>query len=1693
MEINKGSSQSSSIGASACSINYKEYYFTIEKVTRTKHIKYVFIGSIKEKYKYIFEKIKKKKKLNSKEINYLNEKYDYSYTSWINLNSKTTIIFIEDLIYMNDSIERVKEKIMTYISTSDTIYPNNQQLWYINKNKQYRVIGTLYEKLKNIPIIIQYKQKKLMKDKDDYVLYKNGEIKRKKNKIINENNYVLYDILTDIEPTFTLYVADIMDEINYLQSKKVKIKKDVLYGYLNKYWIKGKLSQKMNVENIINKIKYNSVVNKFLENTNVIKHNFDKCNIIQCYMHVNWNTETSLDLLGVYNKLRMHLSNKMPFLKYKYDDWDVPYISIYSKDGKTVDNIPQVSLEQWLYSGFRKSKNEQTIKMISNTIIIKVYLYTYDEIPRYFTITLDNAGRMHIVISFVHEYSSNLNNIKYAVEQCNEIIDHINENSKNKLRNIFINIKDDDVVLSDNLEISRIYTTINYKIINGFKLDDMYNMGSIFSEYIIKKQNNKKINAFSVKYIKISNFENMNDIFESINELYSEKISEIDILSRIEKKFSITTEKANNYLKEWKKTIGVYVTKKNIAKNSGINILIDNVIKITGAKTFRELHDVYNFITKFITIYYSKDTYKHDKVFKSIIKNSKSYVKNIQNTKTILSTNSANIHSNIDNIFNNSFGSNMNSFNNTFSINNNMNTIIEKNSELGKGIAKDIDIEKSLLMTCDDPIPSLDVCTDICDDPTYILRRLQRFDNRLFKFSGKDKTGKKIDNYSRKCGRSNERQPIVLNYDPDLDETINRNSYTYAVKFRSGPDVPYRWYICPRVWDSLEQKPVLYKDVTNIKDKRIEKGKTCRIGLGPYGNKVLVNHTEPFDRKDTPYPSGFYPGFLKPNAHPDGLCMPCCFEAPQRDKNVFKKCIGEDIEYNSDKFVENYVLGIEKFPLEKGRFGIIPLQVGKLLTKYKLEHGYMKENEDAFLRRGIIQNRKKSFIYCMAQIIRKYSNNQDNIFSKKDITILLKTIGNILKQKPLLFNSLQGGLLKRVFNLKKKKTSSLENYIKYLIDDEELLNINFVWDLFQRPGIIIPEGLNIIIFNGENIICPIDPKSFYDNRRKTVFIYKYINEYEPIYYTRFKDNKMYNSCIFSYNNIVEKVLNKINTKCIEYYNIDWKQVLKNNNYFNNKINQLKKQYTLNDIIKVGKLEKKYKIKYQIIDHYFKVIMVQLETGLIIPVKPTSNILEYTTIDFYDINLDKLLTYTETKKEYNIFSKKTGLELDIVYKLLDINNKYIVNVMTNTGVIIPIRKSSIIQDDIKIKNMTYFYNANKVIKNNVEFPNERVETINKVEFEKETYERMRLLLSKLLNKDNKLNKIKEIIKLNNTVDNRRDKLINIIKNIMINNIYIDSEYIELSNYKKDHIRQLCYTSKKCNNIHCKNIGNKCLLRVMKTNLINGKDNMTYYISNLAEEILRLPFKGNNILNNKVSTIIDTKHINKLRNEILLDSKEKILNISKYYIKKEKYHDNINKNINFNTSSMYNFNKNKYIVKRNIKHLKYTDIELPSLWKKILKEKYKSFKYRFFEKNTIKSSLEYIINNNKLNDLNNIQNINQVLTNKLNINILIMENRITKENPKGYILYSSNENNKYILIYKFKIKNEIMYSPIIFNNKLIIFTKLPDKINDYIERTKNNKCLKNTFNKSNKNLKKSIKINIKKKKTSKKMKIKIKKKL
>ena len=65
-----------------------------------------------------------------------------------------------------------------------------------------------------------------------------------------------------------------MDEVQYLISKKIKIKKEIIYGYLHKYWLKGKLINKKDKENeniLINKTKYNSNISTLLEGTSVEK------------------------------------------------------------------------------------------------------------------------------------------------------------------------------------------------------------------------------------------------------------------------------------------------------------------------------------------------------------------------------------------------------------------------------------------------------------------------------------------------------------------------------------------------------------------------------------------------------------------------------------------------------------------------------------------------------------------------------------------------------------------------------------------------------------------------------------------------------------------------------------------------------------------------------------------------------------------------------------------------------------------------------------------------------------------------------------------------------------------------------------------------------------------------------------------------------------------------------------------------------------------------------------------------------------------------------------------------------------------------------------------------------------------------------------------------------------------------------
>ena len=55
--------------------------------------------------------------------------------------------------------------------------------------------------------------------------------------------------------------------------------------------------------------------------------------------------------------------------------------------------------------------------------------------------------------------------------------------------------------------------------------------------------------------------------------------------------------------------------------------------------------------------------------------------------------------------------------------------------ESNKTIEEFKEIDPNIKLSCEDPLPELDTCKDLCNDRSYFLRRLQRHDPKLFNYN----------------------------------------------------------------------------------------------------------------------------------------------------------------------------------------------------------------------------------------------------------------------------------------------------------------------------------------------------------------------------------------------------------------------------------------------------------------------------------------------------------------------------------------------------------------------------------------------------------------------------------------------------------------------------------------------------------------------------------------------------------------------------------------------------------------------------------------------------------------------------------------------------------------------------------------------------------------------------------------------
>jgi hypothetical protein len=146
-------------------------------------------------------------------------------------------------------------------------------------------------------------------------------------------------------------------------------------------------------------------------------------------------------------------------------------------------------------------------------------------------------------------------------------------------------------------------------------------------------------------------------------------------------------------------------------------------------------------------------------------------------------------------------------------------------------------------------------------------------------------------------------------------------------------------------------------------------------------------------------------------------------------------------------------------------------------------------------------------------------------------------------------------------------------------------------------------------------------------------------------------------------------------------------------------------YSLSEINEVLK-NTEYKIKYQIINPFKKTFMILTDNNILIPVKE-SGIENYGTVmtlkDLRNQNL--LLSYQEYESKLNdlnkvLSPKKLKIISGIKEKSIEINTEItmipIIAIFTNFGQIIPISKSNIEIDKIKIEDFNYYEDVDEYI-------------------------------------------------------------------------------------------------------------------------------------------------------------------------------------------------------------------------------------------------------------------------------------------------------------------------------------------------------------------------------------------------------------
>jgi hypothetical protein len=373
-----------------------------------------------------------------------------------------------------------------------------------------------------------------------------------------------------------------------------------------------------------------------------------------------------------------------------------------------------------------------------------------------------------------------------------------------------------------------------------------------------------------------------------------------------------------------------------------------------------------------------------------------------------------------------------------------------------------------------------EIVTDITGmdiaNPNPFHKRLDERDPSLFLVQDDGK----FNAYSRSCPWNYRRQPVILTDEEKARiDAEHPGSYDQSIKYGSSPDNQH-WYICPRYWS--------LKHNTSLTEEEVKSGKYG--GIIPAKAKVVPKGANIFEFTDDTYHTGengeykqHYPGFLKKDAHPKGMCVPCCFshwDKPAQKKRRQECLIAEyekvpavdeptsrfEPEQNTltpipqsadvaapppteattssiappDAVKDDRILSSDKFPLDNNRWGYMPIQMQKFLfndnrkCQVSVKNQLLQKNTPCLLRRGVESSSTQSFLSAIAYIYAEYKDETSKKSASPFPVPSIKQMQAILIQSLTLdsFISLQNGTLVETF-YDEKTTVELSGYQKTTI------------------------------------------------------------------------------------------------------------------------------------------------------------------------------------------------------------------------------------------------------------------------------------------------------------------------------------------------------------------------------------------------------------------------------------------------------------------------------------------------------------------------------------------------------------------------------------------------------------------------------------------------------------------------------------